>query len=43
MRQVLDLGLEFMDLVGVVGFEFEQDFLSWQLGVGIGVSRWAQF
>jgi hypothetical protein len=24
----LDLGLELMDLVGVVGFKFEQDFLS---------------
>jgi hypothetical protein len=39
VSEVLDLGLELMDFVGVVGFEFEQDFLSWKGG---GFIRWFQ-
>lgn len=42
MSEVLDLGLELMDFVGMVGFELEQDFLSWK-GRGLGLQGGLSF
>jgi hypothetical protein len=41
VSEALDLGLELMDFVGVVGFEFEQDFfelVSWGVYKVVSVS-----